>query len=240
MPKPSTKPHSTTSAGGCERSRFIDTHHSPGKTTPYFLSLLAHNTWFPVHPPTIEAHGGMTERISKWTKAQNFVGNGPFTLKNWRLNDAVTTKRNPYYRQAGSSKTQRHPLRALPDTHRRARLSEQSATHHRHDPRTPYCMVSGTARRPSTSRPHSVSTTTCSIRRRRHSTMSVSGKHSRIQSTGSKSPNTFYEPVNSRPIILRRPTPAAIRQTPGFATTRNWPARSSPRLATRGQGIPHL
>ena len=68
------------------------------KPTPYFLSLFAHNTWFPVHPPTIEAHGGMSERISKWTKSQNFVGNGPFTLERWRLNDAVYTRRNPHYR----------------------------------------------------------------------------------------------------------------------------------------------
>lgn len=66
--------------------------------TPYFLSLLTHNTWWPVHPPTILKHGTMTTRISEWTKAKNFVGNGPFTLKHWRLNSSIYAQRNPYYR----------------------------------------------------------------------------------------------------------------------------------------------
>lgn len=67
-------------------------------STPYFLSLLTHNTWWPVHPPTILKHGNMTTRISKWTKPQNFVGNGPFTMKSWRINSAIVAERNPHYR----------------------------------------------------------------------------------------------------------------------------------------------
>jgi oligopeptide transport system substrate-binding protein len=66
--------------------------------TPYFLSLLTHNTWWPVHSATILKHGSMTDRISEWTKAENFVGNGPFTLHSWRLNSSIYAKRNPYYR----------------------------------------------------------------------------------------------------------------------------------------------
>jgi oligopeptide transport system substrate-binding protein len=66
--------------------------------TPYFLSLLAHNTWWPVHPPTILKHGTMTERISKWTKPGNYVGNGPYVLKKWRLNSEVYAEKNPHYR----------------------------------------------------------------------------------------------------------------------------------------------
>lgn len=68
--------------------------------TPYFLSLLTHNTWWPVHPPTILKHGGMTQRISQWTKSENFVGNGPFQLEHWRLNSSIFAPRNPYYRSA--------------------------------------------------------------------------------------------------------------------------------------------
>ncbi|MGC6425233.1 MAG: peptide ABC transporter substrate-binding protein [Lentimonas sp.] len=67
------------------------------QATPYFLSLLAHNTWFPVHPPTIEEYGGMAERISKWTKAGNYIGNGPFRMESWRLNTEVHVVRNPHY-----------------------------------------------------------------------------------------------------------------------------------------------
>lgn len=70
--------------------------------TPYFLSLLTHYTWWPVHPPTVLAHGRMTDRISKWTKPGNFVGNGPFTLESWRVNSGIYAKKNPGYRDAAS------------------------------------------------------------------------------------------------------------------------------------------
>ncbi len=70
--------------------------------TPYFLSLLTHYTWWPVHPPTILRHGSMTDRISKWTKPGNFVGNGPFTLERWRVNSGIFAKKNPLYRDPGS------------------------------------------------------------------------------------------------------------------------------------------
>ena len=70
--------------------------------TPYFLNLLAHNTWWPVHPQTVLKHGSITDRISKWTKAGNFVGNGPFQLKQWRLNNGIHVTRNPHYRKADS------------------------------------------------------------------------------------------------------------------------------------------
>ena len=80
--------------------------------TPYFLSMLAHNTWWPVHPPTILAHGGMTDRISKWTKPGNFVGNGPFILKRWRLNNGIHAVRNPHYRE--HSKVALNGLHFLP------------------------------------------------------------------------------------------------------------------------------
>jgi len=66
--------------------------------TPYFLSLLTHYTWWPVHPPTVLAHGGMTDRISKWTKPGNLVGNGPFTLERWQVNHEIFAAKNPRYR----------------------------------------------------------------------------------------------------------------------------------------------
>ncbi len=66
--------------------------------TPYFLSLLTHNTWWPVHRPTILAHGKMTDRVSKWTRPENFVGNGPYALDSWRINQSIHAVRNPHYR----------------------------------------------------------------------------------------------------------------------------------------------
>ncbi|GHB90262.1 peptide ABC transporter substrate-binding protein [Cerasicoccus arenae] len=65
--------------------------------TPYFLSLLTHYTWFPVHPPTILKHGEIDQRESRWTRPGNFVGNGPFTLEEWRVHDYIDVKKNPLY-----------------------------------------------------------------------------------------------------------------------------------------------
>lgn len=65
--------------------------------TPYFLSLLSHFSTFPVHKETILEHGTFDQRGSKWTQAENFVGNGPFTLKTWRLNHIIEVEKNPMY-----------------------------------------------------------------------------------------------------------------------------------------------
>ena len=65
--------------------------------TPYFLSLLNHYSWFPVHIPTIKKYGPVFERGSRWTRPGRFVGNGPFTLKEWRLNDHIRVKKNATY-----------------------------------------------------------------------------------------------------------------------------------------------
>jgi oligopeptide transport system substrate-binding protein len=65
--------------------------------TTYFLSLLNHYTWFPVHMPTIEKYGSPDDRANPWTKPGNFVSNGPFKLKEWRINDVMIVEKNPDY-----------------------------------------------------------------------------------------------------------------------------------------------
>ncbi|MEE8398289.1 MAG: peptide ABC transporter substrate-binding protein [Desulfobacterales bacterium] len=65
--------------------------------TPFFLSLLAHYSTFPVHPKTIEAFGNIDSRTSQWTRPGNFVGNGPFLLKKWELNKVIVVEKNPAY-----------------------------------------------------------------------------------------------------------------------------------------------
>lgn len=67
------------------------------QATPYFLSLLTHNTWWPVHPKTILAHGSPSDRLAPWTQPENFVGNGPFSLQAWRLKHRLSVKKNPFY-----------------------------------------------------------------------------------------------------------------------------------------------
>jgi len=65
--------------------------------TPYFLQLLDHYSTYPVHRPTIEKFGQPDERGTRWTRAGNFVGNGPFVLESWKLNKIITVTRNPHY-----------------------------------------------------------------------------------------------------------------------------------------------
>lgn len=65
--------------------------------TPYFLSLLTHHSWFPVHMPTVRKYGDPYQRGNKWTRAGHFVGNGPFVLTKWRVNDVIEVKKSPTY-----------------------------------------------------------------------------------------------------------------------------------------------
>lgn len=65
--------------------------------TGYFLSLLNHYSWFPVHIPTIKKHGGVTDRSNQWTRPGNFVGNGPFVLKEWQVNQLLSVAKSPTY-----------------------------------------------------------------------------------------------------------------------------------------------
>ena len=65
--------------------------------TPYFLQLLDHYSMFPVHRATLEQHGDPVQRGSPWTRAGHFVGNGPFVLDQWKLNEVVVVKKSPTY-----------------------------------------------------------------------------------------------------------------------------------------------
>jgi oligopeptide transport system substrate-binding protein len=64
---------------------------------PYFPSMLKHYAWFPVNPKVIEQFGGMTNRLSQWTRTENHVGNGPFKLAEWRTNQIIRVVRSPSY-----------------------------------------------------------------------------------------------------------------------------------------------
>jgi oligopeptide transport system substrate-binding protein len=64
---------------------------------PYFLTLAAHLTWLPVHPPTIEKFGAIDQRDTPWCRPGNYIGNGPFVLTQWIPNQVVTVRKNPRY-----------------------------------------------------------------------------------------------------------------------------------------------
>ncbi len=74
---------------------------------PYLLESLKHSAWFPVHLPTIEKFGGLTRRGTAWTRPENFVGNGPFILKQWLPNQKIAVERSPTYWDAATVKLDR-------------------------------------------------------------------------------------------------------------------------------------
>ncbi len=64
---------------------------------PYLPDLVAHASWYPVHQATIETFGAMDQRGSRWTRPGNLVGNGPFTLTEWKSNQVITVTKAPTY-----------------------------------------------------------------------------------------------------------------------------------------------
>lgn len=98
------------------------TLHAP---LPYFLPLLAHHSWFPVHPPTIRGAGPVDQIGAKWTRPGSFVGNGPFVLTAWEPGSRIAVvKSDTYWDRAnvrlkeivfhpvGDSKTEENSFRA--------------------------------------------------------------------------------------------------------------------------------
>lgn len=59
--------------------------------TPFFPSLASFTTYLPVHRSTVEKWG------DRWTRPENWVGNGPFRLSDWKINDRVSLSKNPHY-----------------------------------------------------------------------------------------------------------------------------------------------
>ena len=72
--------------------------------TPYFLSLLNHYSWFPLHIPTVERYGPVYERGNRWTKPGKFVGNGAFALHEWKVNHMIVVRKSPTYWDAANVK----------------------------------------------------------------------------------------------------------------------------------------
>ncbi len=64
---------------------------------PFWLALIAQNPFYPVHRATIEKFDAYLRRDAAWTRPGSLVGNGPFVLKEWRVNDALTVEKNPNY-----------------------------------------------------------------------------------------------------------------------------------------------
>lgn len=74
--------------------------------TPYFLQVLDHHSTFPIHLPTILKHGRIDEAATRWTRPENFVGNGPFVIEEWTPGKVFTVVKNQHYWDAATVKLQ--------------------------------------------------------------------------------------------------------------------------------------
>ncbi|MDF1825538.1 MAG: peptide ABC transporter substrate-binding protein [Verrucomicrobiales bacterium] len=72
--------------------------------TPFFPDVVKHTTWLPVHGPTLEKFGSMTDTFTDWQKPGNHVSNGAFRLTDWRINAYIKVRRNPHYWDAANVK----------------------------------------------------------------------------------------------------------------------------------------
>lgn len=70
------------------------TLHQP---SPYFLSLLMQTGAYPVHRATLEKFNGTFSRDPLWTRSDNFVSNGAFKLKQWKIGESVEVIKNEHY-----------------------------------------------------------------------------------------------------------------------------------------------
>lgn len=61
------------------------------RAVPYFVDMLSHTSTKPVKKEIVEKYG------LNWTRPENFVGNGAFTIENWVVNERLVLKRNPQY-----------------------------------------------------------------------------------------------------------------------------------------------
>lgn len=64
---------------------------------PFFVNMHLHYTYWPVHRPTIEKFDAFNQPNPEWTRPGNFVGNGPFVMQDWRVNDAIELVKSPTY-----------------------------------------------------------------------------------------------------------------------------------------------
>lgn len=73
--------------------------------TGHFLALLTHPVWFPVPLHAIAAAGPAEARGNRWAGAPaSFVGNGPFTLREWRQGQFIAVAASPTYWDAATVK----------------------------------------------------------------------------------------------------------------------------------------
>jgi oligopeptide transport system substrate-binding protein len=81
-----------------DRSTLVVTLQHP---TPWFAAIAAHYVLAPVNTRSLKRHG------YAWTRPENIVVNGPFTLESQTPGEELVLVRNPYYHSADEVKLER-------------------------------------------------------------------------------------------------------------------------------------
>ncbi len=63
---------------------------------PWFVSMMAHQAYFPIHKATVDAGG------DAWTEPANIVTNGPYLLDTWNHDSDILLTKRPDWREADS------------------------------------------------------------------------------------------------------------------------------------------
>jgi oligopeptide transport system substrate-binding protein len=108
-----------------ERTLEIQLEHP----TPYFLQLLCHHSWLPVHPPTILSQGPIDAKHGRWTQPGVLVGNGAFILQSWEVARRITVRKNPSYWDASSVALEGVEFRAISDLYTEERAFRGGELH---------------------------------------------------------------------------------------------------------------
>jgi oligopeptide transport system substrate-binding protein len=69
---------------------------------PYFLSLLQHWMWFPIHLDSIAALGPTDRRGTAWARPGTLIGNGPFNLTRWDSGQRLIVEKSATYWDAAT------------------------------------------------------------------------------------------------------------------------------------------
>lgn len=77
---------------------------------PYFLELIAFYTFFPTPKKAIEEHG------DDWTRPENIVTNGPYTLASYKPQQEIVLEKDPNYWGADDVAIEKSKLRIIPDS----------------------------------------------------------------------------------------------------------------------------
>ena len=72
------------------------------RPTPYLPVLTAAPPWHPINPRVVTRFGALTDRSGIWTRPENFVGNGPFILKEWTPGSRLMVAKNARYWDAAA------------------------------------------------------------------------------------------------------------------------------------------